>query len=181
MPSEDEIKSINDDIARRFAIIASRLESCSSIAAFFETLLEGAEEQFKIPFVWLSLINEPRNNRLIVEANLSPKLRERLNLAERNLWDNLVAQSAKPLLVNSGLKPYFKLFPDGKKYFIKSMAIVPLRINGAVIGSWINADAFPERYHPEMHTDILQKFAEFVSLSLKRIIDNMQINDNTLR
>ncbi len=169
MFSEAEIKSINDDIARRFAVIESRLKDCSSIIAFFETLLEGAEQQFKIPFVWLSLINEEKNNSLIAQVKASPKLREKLNLVERNLWENLVAQSAKPLLVNSGLKPYFILFPDGKKYFIKSMAIVPLQINGDVTGCWINADAFSERYRPEMHTDILQKFAEFISRRLSEL------------
>ncbi|HPD57703.1 MAG TPA: DUF484 family protein [Smithellaceae bacterium] len=166
MSSEAEIKSINDDIIRRFAIIESRLKDCSGITAFFETLLEGAEQQFKIPFVWLSLINEEKNNSLIAKIKASPKLRERLNLVERNLWENLVVQSAKPLLVNSNLKPYFKLFPDGKKYFIKSMALVPLQINGDIIGCWVNADARQERYQPAMHTDILQNFAEFVSRRL---------------
>lgn len=169
MSSEAEIKSINDDIVRRFAVIESRLKVCSSITAFFETLLEEAEQQFKIPFVWLSLINEEKNDWLIAEVKTSPKLRERLNLVERNLWENLVSDGAKPLLINSGLKPYFKLFPDGKKYFIKSIAIVPLRINGDVIGSWNNADAFSERYQPEMDTDVLRKFVQFVSRCLSEL------------
>lgn len=169
MSDEDEIKSINDDIARRFAVIERRLKDCSSITAFFEILLEGAGEQFKIPFVWLSLIDEENNNWLIAEVNASPKLREKINLVERNVWENLVADSDKPLLVNSDLKPFFKLFPEGKNYFVRSLAIVPLKINGDVVGSWINADAAPERYQPEMHTDVLRKFAQFVNRSLSEL------------
>ena len=169
MSRKAEIKSINEDIVRRFALIEGRLKGCSSPEVLLAELLERVEEQFHVPFVWCSIITDEKNAQLIKKARSSPKLKGRLNLIGRELFEKIMTDGAGPLLVNSSLKPYFKLFPDGEKYFIKSMAIVPLQINGGIIGCWISADARQDRYQPGMHTDILQKFAEFVSRRLSEL------------
>jgi uncharacterized protein YigA (DUF484 family) len=77
---------------------------------------------------------------------------------------------SKPVLVNKDLQLYYKLLPPSNKYFIKSLALVPFKVNGEIVGSWNNGDAYPSRYTPDMETSLLQKLAETLSRYLTKLI-----------
>jgi len=66
---------------------------------------------------------------------------------------NLVAESTMPRLINDNLKPFYKLLPRNKKYFIKSLAIAPITLNSEIIGSINYGDFSSLRYQPGMDTN----------------------------
>jgi uncharacterized protein YigA (DUF484 family) len=169
MKQEDKVKKINEEIARRFTAIENKLNGASDIASMLEILFDEVENQFQIPFVWLTLIDENENATVIEAVKSSDKLKTRLNLISRDVFEKLVGEGVKPVLINNNLKPYYKLFPQSKKYFVKSMAIVPLCLKNEIIGSWNNGDVSPERYAPDMDTDVLEKFANSISKRLTQI------------
>ena len=163
MKKEENIKSINEDIARRFASIEAELKDVFDITALFETLFNEVERQFQIPFVWLSLIKNENTFPIIKAVESSDKLKTRLNLISKQVFDELIKNGVEPVLINKKLKPYYKFFPESKKYFLKSLAVVPLCLQNEIIGSWNNGDVFAERYSQDMDTDFLQKFAKVIS------------------
>jgi len=166
MGEKDDIKRINEDIARRFSSIADKLKQASNIVDLLETLLDEVENKFQVPFVWFSFIEDEKNASIIRKIASSDKLKIRLNLISRTSFEKLVLGEPKPVLINKTLKPYYKLFPERKKYFVKSMAIVPLQIKNEIIRSWNNCDVSAERYSPDMDTYFLQKCAQLISVRL---------------
>ncbi len=169
MKQEDELKQVNEDIGRRFTAIENKLNGASDIAGMLEILFDEVENEFQIPFVWLTLIDESENAEIIEAVKSSDKLKTKLNLISRAVFEELLIEGVKPVLINNNLKPYYKLFPQSKKYFAKSMAIVPLCLKNEIIGSWNNGDVSPKRYSPDMDTDILEKFANRISKRLTEI------------
>ena len=169
MKQEDKLKQVNEEIARRFTSIKNKLNGASDIAGMLEILFDEVENEFQIPFVWLTLVDENKNATVIEAVKSSDKLKTRLNLISRAVFEKLLKEGVKPVLINNNLKPYYKLFPQSKKYFAKSMAIVPLCLNDEIIGSWNNGDVSPERYAPDMDKDILEKFANLISNRLTEI------------
>jgi len=169
MKQEDELKQVNEDIGRRFTTIENKLSGASDIAGMLEILFDEVENEFQIPFVWLTLIDESENVEIIEAVKSSDKLKTRLNLISRTVFEKLLKEGVKPVLINNNLKSYYKLFPQSKKYFAKSMAIVPLCLKNKIIGSWNNGDVSPKRYSPDMDTDILEKFSNRISKRLTEI------------
>jgi uncharacterized protein YigA (DUF484 family) len=168
---EEDIKRVNEEIAARFNEIQNELKSVGDIAGLLETLFEGMEQQFEIPFVWLTLINDKKAVPIIEAVESSDKLKSRLNLITKESFSQLLPEGVKLVLINKKLKPYYRLFPSSKKFFVKSMAIVPLLVRDEIIGSWNIGDASVERYSQDMETSLLQKFAESVSRRLTELVD----------
>ena len=54
---------------------------------------------------------------------------------EKTVFSNLVKDEKTPMLVNAYLRPFYRLLPKNEKYFAKSLAIVPLVLDGELIGS----------------------------------------------
>jgi diguanylate cyclase (GGDEF)-like protein len=75
----------------------------------------------------------------------------------------------KPILVNSNLKPYYKLFPRHTKYVINSLAITPISLDGEIIGSMNQADMSKSRFHPGLDASLLEHLAVKMSLCLSNV------------
>lgn len=163
MDKVEEIQKINKEIAIKFNKIEKKLASAKKIRELLEELIAGIESEFAIPFVWLTLIENEKAAPVIAAVKSSDKLRNRLNIVSADLFTQVLPSGDKPVLANKDLQPYYKLLPPSNKYFIKSLAIVPFKIGGAIIGSWNNGDAVSERYLPDMETDLVGKFADYVS------------------
>ena len=83
----------------------------------FEKVLIRIEEEFDIPFVWISVINRPHLTDMIRFLRTSKILKDRINIIDETTFFSLIADGAKPVLANDGLNPFFKLLPRKKKYF----------------------------------------------------------------
>lgn len=173
MNKEEDIKRINEEIATRFNKIEERIREAKSITDLFEKLLLGIENEFKVPFVWLTLMNTKRGAPIIVAIKSSDILKNRLRVITPERFGQIIPNGLKPVLVNKNLQPYYKLLPPNNKYFVKSLALVPFKLNDEIVGSWNNGDAAISRYIPDMETGLLQKLSQVVSEHLTELVSAM--------
>ncbi|OIP92591.1 MAG: hypothetical protein AUK24_01295 [Syntrophaceae bacterium CG2_30_49_12] len=165
-----EIVKKNEEIARKFSRIETKISSASSVHELFEVLLPGIEEEFEIPFVWLSLVANGKVSSLAETLYSSEIFKDRLNIIEQAAFLDLIAHDTMPVLANGDLKPFYKLFPQSKKFLIKSLAIAPLALDGDIIGSLNHGDFSRLRYQSGMDTSLLARLATNVAYCLSNIM-----------
>jgi two-component system cell cycle response regulator len=165
-----DIPQINDEIARKFERIEADISFAGGVAEIFERLLAEIETEFGVPFVWLSVIRRPETEVFLKLLDESDFLCDRLNVIDPALFLEIIPDDARALLANGDLKPFFRLMPPNRKYFIRSLAISPLTLHGRLIGSINHGDASPERYRQEMDTTLLNHLALSVSERLAHLL-----------
>lgn len=159
----------NDEIWKKFYQVETSILSILNFKDLFEVLLTEISNKFRIPFVWLSIIDKSDVSNLIQSLESSKIVKERLNIIKKNAFLPLINNGTKPLLVNDNLKKYYKLFPNNKKYLIRSMSIIPIVLDGEIIGSLNQADSSFERFEPGIDTLFLEQLATKVSLCLSNV------------
>jgi diguanylate cyclase (GGDEF)-like protein len=164
----DRLKE-NDAITSKFNAIETRILSILNFKDLFEVLLTEIQDKFSIPYVWISLIEQSELSDLVKTLETSQTLRERINTISRENFEALVGTDMTPKLINADLKPYFRLLPPKRKFFIKSLALMPLSLDGQVIGSLNQADFSQKRYQPGIDTSLLEMLAVKVSLCLSNV------------
>jgi uncharacterized protein YigA (DUF484 family) len=97
-------------------------------------------------------------------------IKERLNIIDRVTFLSIIADSTKPVLANNDLKPFYKLLPRKKKFFIRSLAIAPIIVNSEIMGSINLGDYSNLRYQPGMETELLERLVSNVSLCLSNFM-----------
>ncbi|MDD4357055.1 MAG: GAF domain-containing protein [Smithellaceae bacterium] len=169
MSSEEDLKSINEIIAARFKKIEDAIESAETITELFENLIDGIENEFTVPFVWLTLIDHQTIAPVLGEIKMSERLESRLSVVSKELFDKILTGGIKPVLANKDLQPFYRLLPHSRKYFIRSVAVVPFTMDGQIIGTWNNGDADANRYEPDMKTDLIESLSGKLSARLTRL------------
>ncbi|MBU1168977.1 MAG: sensor domain-containing diguanylate cyclase [Proteobacteria bacterium] len=160
----------NELIATRFQKVESRILSVLNFKDFFEILLTEIMDTFKMPYVWITLIEDCEATKVILKSsNGSDIVQERVNIISDALFTGLVGSSLAPILVNEELKPYYKMLPENRKYFIKSMAIAPITLDGKIIGSLNQGDSDKGRFDPGFDASLLEQLAIKVSLCLSNV------------
>ena len=170
MNKTEDIERINTKIAASFEKIETSLSETGDIAGLFEILFAQIEKEFEVPFVWLTLMDTVNNKPIIAAIKSSDVLQDRLKVITPELFREILPDGLKPVLVNKDLQPYYKLLPSNRKYFVKSLALVPFKVNDEIIGSWNNGDAYQNRYTPDMETSLLQNLARSVSVRLTELV-----------
>jgi diguanylate cyclase (GGDEF)-like protein len=159
----------NEEIAQKFHEIETSILSILNFRDLFEVLLTEIQEKFRVPYTWISFIAKSEVSGLVATLESSALLKERLNIVERDLFMELIGKHKKTLLVNKDIKPFFKLLPQNSKYFIKSIAVVPISLDGEIIGSLNQADFEAARFQPGMDTTLLERLALKLSLCLSNV------------
>ena len=160
---------LNEEIAKKLFEIETNILSIGDFKGLFENLLLLIEEKFAIPHVWISIIKENNVFYLADALKSSQLLKERLNLIERESFLELIKDEKSPLLINEDLKPYYKLLPGNQKYFVKSLAVAPLFIDGEVIGSLNLGDSSELRFQPNMDTFFISQLGVKLSICLSNV------------
>jgi two-component system cell cycle response regulator len=168
--NDPDIQKMNDELARKFGKIEAELVVCRGIGELFERLLSESEEAFGIPFVWLSILHDPKTETLLRVLNDSELLRNRLNVIEPSSFLEVCPDGPSSVIASGDLRPFFRLMPPNVKYFIRSLAVAPLAHHGHLIGSLNHGDASPERYKPGMGTTLLDHLAATVSGRLSDLL-----------
>ena len=170
MDEHVDILKKNEEIAKKISKIEKNLPSFLNAKDLFEKLLVQIEEEFGIPFVWISVATETDFASLVQLLRASHIIKERLNIIDRVTFLSIIGESTKPVLVNDDLKPFYKLLPRKKKFFIKSLAIAPIIVNSEIIGSINLGDYSNLRYQPGMDTELLEKLVSNVSACLSNFM-----------
>jgi len=170
MGKKEDIERLNEEIAARFHKIEEDVAGAETIAGLFEVLLTGIEREFDVPFVWLTLTDHTVAAPLIEAVNASGILKNRLCVVSPELLQTILPQGLQPVLANKDLQPFYRLMPPSRKYFARSVAIVPLALDGQMIGTWNNGDADAGRYAADMDTALLSSLACRISLRLTQLV-----------
>lgn len=160
----------NKEIAEKFARIEAELPLFSVPRELFEKLLLRLHEEFDIPFVWLSVVKRLETAELLRAVGGSVILTDRLNLIDKMPFLELVDKGKTPILANKELHSFYRLFPKNKKFFIKSIAVAPIMLDGEIIGSVNYGDADAARYEPDMDTGLLEHLSETISSCLSKLL-----------
>jgi diguanylate cyclase (GGDEF)-like protein len=160
---------INEKLAAKFQALEHKIITILNFKDLFKVLLTEIHTQFGVPFVWLSLMNHSEVSDLIATIEGSSSLKNRLNLPPRKKFLGLITSDRDPLLVNHHLRPYFSLLPPERKFLMGSLAILPLRLDGELIGSLNLADADKSRFDPALDVGFLSQLALKVSLCLSNV------------
>lgn len=160
---------VNEEIARKFFEIEVSILAINNLKDLFEKLLLSIEDKFAIPHVWISIINGSEVSRILEAVESSELLNKRLNLIGKNTFLELIKDEKTPILVNEGLKSYYKLLPKRQKYFVKSLAIAPLVLEGTIIGSLNLGDYSGSRFEPNMDTYFLSQLSVKLSICLSNV------------
>ncbi len=170
MSNGEDLKRINDIIAARFQSLEDRVMGADTIAGLLENLLDGVEKEFGVPFVWISLANLEAALPVIADVRASDFLNDRYSVVSFELLEQIFSGGAKPVLANKDMLPFYKLLPHNRKYFVRSIAVVPLTLDGRLIGAWNNGDADENRYEADMKTDLIEALSGKISEKLTRLV-----------
>lgn len=170
MKENEEIQRVNEEIAIRFQKIETAFAKMSTAAGVFEALLAGIENEFSVPFVWLTLIDNEKGRPLIESSQTSEFLKPRLAVVSQELFENVLFKGIKPILANKDLRPFYRLMPLQQKYFVRSIAVVPFELDGRVAGVWNNGDADPDRFQADMDASLLFSLAGKISSKLTQLM-----------
>lgn len=175
MGTEEDLQSINEIMAARFKKTEDVVVSAENIAELFENLLEGIEKEFSVPFVWLTIIDHEKAAPVISEIQSSEMLKSRYSVISQELFEKILPDGDKPVLANKDLQSFYRLLPPSRKYFVKSIAVVPFALDGQIIGTWNNGDADANRYEPDMKTDLIEALAARISRKLSQLVADQNV------
>jgi len=182
MPSVDELIATarkNEVIAHNLFDIEVAIMNITHCAEFFSTLTTLVKDKFEIDYVWPVLTQSPSNAHLI-ESLLATESTQ-IPFRTLSMIDFLqITQSVRePILVNRELKRYRNFIPkglaiqEGKKDSetlshenLGSIAILPIVVDGKVLGSLVLGSLTKERYDPKKDSFFLKQLSVKVSFSL---------------
>jgi GAF domain-containing protein len=163
---------INEEIARKFMAVEKALDSACTPCELFEILLRQLGEVFNIPFVWFTFVSSTDDEELASRLALTDSIREQVGILDEASFTEIFPQPVTPVLANENVSRFYKMFPKNRKYFLKSIAVVPLTLHGVLIGSLNLGDALRERYSVRMDTSLLQQLAGKISEHLGRMVSS---------
>ena len=159
----------NEEIAQKFYMVETKILSILNFRDFFDVLLSEIEEKFDVSHVWISIIKDSGLSKVIRSLDFSDNLKKHLNMIDRTVFEELLGGVMAPVLANSNLEAYVKLFPRGQKYKIESIAVSPISLDGKVVGSLNLADISKLRFQPGLDTVFLDHISAKVSLCLSNV------------
>jgi diguanylate cyclase (GGDEF)-like protein len=167
------------DIEKKLRRIETRILSIVNYRDFFEVLLKEIKRTFTIPYTWITLIAEYDIATLIKTSGTFEDLDNYLTVIEREVFLKLIGTSSKPLMVKDDLTRYYALFPQNSSYFIKSLAIAPISLDGTVAGSLNLADFSATRFQHRTYAHFLELLAIKISISLSNVTAHEKSNSLT--
>ncbi len=166
----------NEEIAKKFFEIEANILTTLNFKDFFEKLLYEIKYKFAVPYIWISLIKESPIAEHIQEMGDSSVLQTSIVFVSHNTFSKITKDSRNSILENKNLLRFHSLMPDQVLHnHISSMAISPISLDGAIVGSINQADQDKHRFQPGIDTSLLEQLALKVSLCLSNVAAHEQL------
>lgn len=175
---EDILKQMRDDEDnhQKFARTEATIISVFTLKDFFNRLLPELKRAFQIPYIWLTFIDDTPIARLARQALQTDTLSEiparEIAFIKNEDFDGIFKNGPKPVITGRYTGPYSLVFPEGHNFSVRSMAIIPLYIDGTVAGCVNFGHFVSSRFEPSMdsgHVDLIRQLTLKISLSLSRV------------
>ncbi|MET0518551.1 MAG: DUF484 family protein [Burkholderiaceae bacterium] len=167
----------NEEKMRRFDRLEHRLIGARSFLELLHLLLTDYRSAFGLEFISLSLVDR----ELEIRRLLGPQWREDTSLHGLSLLDDeapLLAvhgQAQKPWLGIYSLAAHGLLFTAVAPGALGSVALLPLRRHGVLIGSLHFGSADRERYDSGAGTDLLERLAGLVGVCVESTLNQERL------
>jgi uncharacterized protein YigA (DUF484 family) len=166
MQEQFEILKQNDEIRLKYRRIEKGLAEHRNVTDLFGGLLQDMDTEFGIPYLWVSIIDADDISDIVTSINKASILKDRLSMINESSLGEIFGETRTSILANEELKNYYKLLPKNMKFFMKSLAIAPIRLQDRLVGSLNCGDPTSIRYQPGMDTHLLDQLAEQISIRL---------------
>ena len=167
---------LNEDTARKFHEIEISILSILNFQDLCESLLTQVSNKFNIPLVWLSLIEDNPISEYIKTIDNSDIVQSKTTfLSKKNfrlitqISEGSDANTLAPLLINTNMDKFDQFYPENVSQNIASLAIIPITLDGKMIGSLNLADSDSKRFEPGIDTSLLEQLAVKISLCFSNV------------
>ncbi|MDQ6968436.1 MAG: diguanylate cyclase [Mariprofundaceae bacterium] len=169
----DFFKKVNDrygheELAEKFYALDVEILRTLDVATFCSRLPQQVAELFGVPQTWLTFIDDSKAARFV-------RGKGETLLVKRDNFVALFPQPDRPLVANENLAPYFMLLPPARREHFRSLALVPLHLDGELVGSLNQADPDPRRFNPDYNPIYLERLAVKLSIGLSNVIAHEQL------
>ena len=182
---EDILKQMRDDEDnhQKFARTEATILSVSTLKDFFIRLLPELKRAFQIPYIWLTFIDDTPMARLARQAvqkeTTSGGPAREIAFIRNEDFDGIFKNGPKPVMTGRYTGPYSLVFPEGHNFAVRSMAIVPLYVDGMVAGCVNFGHFVSNRFESSMDSrdiDLIRQLTLKISLSLSRVAAHETLN-----
>ncbi|MCJ8168900.1 GGDEF domain-containing protein [Atopomonas sediminilitoris] len=166
----------NEAIMRKLFRLEVQLLSSQASEDICERLLQLIQQLFDVPMVWFVLEKTPALVPLLKSFQRSTLLRQRLTLQNAEQLSQWLPQREGARLLNQDLGLYHSLLPsEYRQQKPRSMAIIPLTIEGKRCGALLQASADAARFNPNQDTFFLDQLGVKSSLYLSNGLVRQQL------
>jgi diguanylate cyclase (GGDEF)-like protein len=166
----------NEVTAKKFHEIEISILSVLNFQDLCESLLTEISDKFDIPLVWLSIIEDNSISEHIKSIKGSGVLKSKTCFLKRKDFKQITGisittdiKSIIPLLINNDIDQFNRLFPSHIAENIGSLAIVPITMDGLLIGSLNLGDRDAQRFEPGIDTSLLEQLCVKISLCFSNV------------
>ncbi len=152
-----------EELAEKFHALDVQILKILDVATFCRELPQQMADLFAVPHAWMSIIEDAQAARFL-------RGKGETVLVPRAVFEQLLPCPDSPLVLNEGLTPYFRLLPPNRREHFRSLALVPLHLDGELIGTLNQADPDPQRFSPHYNRIHLERLAVKLSLGLSNVI-----------
>ncbi|WP_020405431.1 GGDEF domain-containing protein [Hahella ganghwensis] len=160
----------NEEIARNLFDIEVAILNIAETKTFLEHLLAVVTDRFNITFGWYSIIENAHTRPLVNALRDSEELDKQWVVVNSVEYLEATKGSREPLLDHAQLSRFFLLTPPDLRTRIRSIAILPLLLEGRVAGSLNLADTTQDRYRADKESFFLRQLSVKASLCLSAVV-----------
>ncbi len=165
----------NEEIARNLFDIEVSILNIASTQVFLEHLLSSVLEKFDIRFGWYSIIETPITQPLIKSLKQSEQLAQAYTVLSSVEYLEATKGKRQPLLDHRNLQRFKLMTPSNLRGEVKSIAVLPLLLDGRLAGSLNLADSCIERYKADKEVFFLQQLSIKASLCLSAVVSREKV------
>ena len=166
----------NEDKKRRFDDLELRLIGAESFPELFSLLINDYRSVFKLECISLALTDQEHELEILIK-NIKPPLEHYDKIIffhETNILQQLFSDLSEPILGPYQHQRHHLLFP-GYAPEPTSVALLPLKRRGMMIGSLNLGSRQPKRYTDDGHTDFLSHLGSVVSMCLENTLNHERL------
>lgn len=165
----------NEEIARRMFDLDVAMLNISSVQVFFEQLHVHLCDHFNIDAVSFAVIDKPATTGIRETLSQSERLVARWSSVAAVAFHAAMKGAKEPVLDHEDLQRFNPLMPNHLRKTLKSLAALPLTLNGRLAGSLMLGSFESERYQAGREAFFLQQLAVKVSLCLSAVVSREKV------
>lgn len=171
-----ELARKNEEIASKLFEIEVQIMNISNSTDFFEKLLKTVQDSFQIDQVWLSLTEKTVKTQLAALFKAPEMPLHQAHVCNTVDFLRVTQSSREPILVNWDIQRYKVLVPTCYWPTLKSLAILPLLVDGQLIGSLNFGSEDSSRYDPTKDRFFLKQLAVKTSICLSSVVAHERVS-----